>query len=113
MQRTLGAREREIVHEAAVAGKGLRPDSGEGWLDVVRAELRHISRGGPHERAAQGRMLDLSRAHTPPAPEHAPAARPGERVQDIARPQPLAGAARARHERRRTDEHIAVDAPRE
>jgi len=49
VQRAVGLREDEVVDEPAVAPERLRAYAGERGLDVARAQLRYVPRGGADE----------------------------------------------------------------
>ncbi len=90
--------------------------AGEGGLHVPRAQLRHVAGRGAHERRAARRVAQLGDARAPPPREHPPGSRPAQACRaDPSRrspPKPV-GVASEHRQRRRADQHLAVDVPRQ
>ena len=77
VQRALGLRDHEVVHQAAVAAQGLGAHAGEVGLEVARLEAGHVVGRRAGERALAHRVAHLAEAGAPPAQRHPPGAGPG------------------------------------
>ena len=106
-ERSLGARDDEVVDQRAVAGERLGADPRRAGDEVAGAELRHAAAAPRRRRAPRDRVSDLDRRGAPEASREPPGARPGERLAQVggARTREPVGVAGADDQRRRAEQH--------
>src|SRR5690606_6456334 len=102
---------REVVHQRAVPGHRLRPHPARGPAQVIGGELGHVTAGGRGEGALGERVVVLPVAGAAVAAGHAERAGPGENTVKITEISPVVPLVRARQDRVRPDQDLAVDPP--
>jgi hypothetical protein len=101
----------EMTKSSTSEPSRLRPDAARAGEYIGRLEVGDVAPGGADERGAVRGVAHLGQPGPPPAAGHPVGARPGEGRREVARANAaeLVRVAGADHQRRRPDEHVAVD----